>query len=243
MNIIPSMDLYHQKITRLEKGIFKTRKHYPVDPLVLIKDFEKAGATRVHIVDLEATEKGGFFHQALILQMVQSVKIPVQVGGGIRTFEDAKRYLDLGVDSVVLGSLAVKDLQGLKSFVLAYPNRVVVALDVKNEIIMTHGWQTSSEISLWDFLEALKDQKALKILITDIQTDGMLQGPNIGLYDKIKNITPIPIIASGGLTTCKNINVLTRLGVEEAVLGKAMYEDILPLKEAIECSQNASSPV
>ena len=243
MNIIPSMDLYHQKITRLEKGIFNTRKHYPLDPVALIQSFEKAGAKRVHIVDLEATEKGGAFHQPLILQMAQSVNIPVQVGGGIRTFEDAKKYLNLGIDAVVLGSLAVKDIDGLKSFIQTHPNRVIIALDVKDEIIMTHGWQTSSNLTLWDYIDRLKDLTGFKILITDIQTDGMLQGPNMGLYDKIKNVTSIPVIASGGLTTCKNIQSLTRLGVEEAVLGKAMYEDILPLKEALLCSQNASSRV
>jgi phosphoribosylformimino-5-aminoimidazole carboxamide ribotide isomerase len=243
MNIIPSMDLYKQKITRLERGVFATRKHYPIDPLTMVKRFESDGATRIHVVDLEATEKGVIAHRDLILEMVKSVKIPIQVGGGIRNFDIARDYLNHGVDTVVLGSLAIQDVGGLKAFIKEYPNRVVVALDIKNEIIMTHGWQVSSDISLWTFLDVLSTFKDLKVMITDIQTDGMLKGPNIRLYDKIKNITLLSVMASGGLTRCKDIQALKAFGVEEAILGKAMYEEILPLKEAISCSQKESSLV
>jgi phosphoribosylformimino-5-aminoimidazole carboxamide ribotide isomerase len=175
--------------------------------------------------------------------MVKSVKIPIQVGGGIRNFDIARDYLNHGVDTVVLGSLAIQDVGGLKAFIKEFPNRVVVALDIKNEIIMTHGWQVSSDISLWTFLDVLSTFKDLKVMITDIQTDGMLKGPNIRLYDKIKNITLLSVMASGGLTRCKDIQALKAFGVEEAILGKAMYEEILPLKEAISCSQKESSLV
>jgi phosphoribosylformimino-5-aminoimidazole carboxamide ribotide isomerase len=192
-------------------------------------------------VDLEATEKGTLVHRDLVIKLAASVAIPVQVGGGIRQVDHVVDYLENGIDKVVLGSLALKDFEALKSLVKRYPKRIVVALDVESERVMTHGWQVSSEQSLWDVIKQMEPLNDVALLITDIQTDGMLSGPNIRLYDKIKNISSHPVIASGGVTTCEDIQRLSAFGVEEAVLGKAMYEGILPLKEAIKCSQKESS--
>ena len=243
MDILPSMDLYNGHITRLEKGKFETRKFYPLDPFTAVKQFETAGAKRIHIVDLEATEKGTLVHRDLIIKLAASVAIPVQVGGGIRQVNQVVDYLENGIDKVVLGSLAMKDFEALKSLVKRYPKRIVVALDVEAEKVMTHGWQVSSEQSLWDVIKQMEPLNDVALLITDIQTDGMLQGPNVSLYEKIKQTTFLPIIASGGLTRCDDIHQLTRLQVEEAVIGKAMYENVLSLKEALKCSQDALSRV
>lgn len=243
MNVLPSMDLYAHKITRLQQGNFDHVTTYAMDPAKTLKSFENAGASLVHMVDLEATHTGKNVHFDFIQTMAQTLTLPIQVGGGIRSLEMAEKYLSAGVKRIVLGSLALSDEKTLKMLVKNYPHQIVVALDVKDQMVMSHGWMAASGHTLESVIERLNPLKSLRYLITDIATDGMLKGPNLDLYRTVKNLTDVPIIASGGITTCEDIQALTDLGVEEAVIGKAMYEDKLPLKEALKCSQDASSRV
>jgi len=243
MNVLPSMDLYSHKITRLKQGNFDHVTTYMMDPAKTLKSFETAGASLVHIVDLEATHTGNNVHFDFIQTMAQTLTLPIQVGGGIRSLAMAEKYLAAGVKRIVLGSLAMSDETALDMLVKKYPGQIVVALDVKDQMVMSHGWLSASGHTLEAVIQRLNSLKSLRYLITDIATDGMLKGPNLDLYRRVKNLTNVPIIASGGITTCEDIQALTDLGVEEAVIGKAMYEDKLPLKEAFKCSQDASSRV
>ena len=241
MRVLPSMDLYAHKITRLIQGDFKQSKTYEDDPLSVLKSFQDAGAQMVHIVDLEATHTGQNIHFDFIQKAAKTLDIPLQVGGGIRSFKIAHAYLNAGVERIVLGSLALSDFDILKELTTTYPGRIVVALDVKDHMVMSHGWTASSGRHIKDVIATLSSLDDLRYLITDIATDGMLKGPSIKLYETIKTITNVPIIASGGVTTCEDIKALTALNIEEAVIGKAMYEGKLPLKEALKCSQDALS--
>lgn len=241
MIVLPSMDLYAHKITRLIQGDFNQSKTYNEDPLNVLKTFQDAGAQMVHIVDLEATHTGQNVHLEFIQKAAETLSIPLQVGGGIRSFKIAQAYLNAGVERIVLGSLALSDFDTLKTLTTQYPGQIVVALDVKDHMVMSHGWTASSGRHIKDVIATLSSLDGLRYLITDIATDGMLKGPNLKLYETIKTITNVPIIASGGVTTCEDIKALTALNIEEAVIGKAMYEGKLPLKEALKCSQDALS--
>lgn len=241
MRVLPSMDLYAHKITRLIQGDFTQSKTYEDDPLAVLKSFEDAQAQMVHIVDLEATHTGENVHFDFIKNAAETLSIPLQVGGGIRSFKVAQDYLNAGIARIVLGSLALRDFDTLKELTTTYPGRIVVALDVKDHMVMSHGWTASSGRHIQDVITTLSPLDNLRYLITDIATDGMLNGPNIRLYETIKTITNVPLIASGGVTTCADIKALSALNIEEAVIGKAMYEGKLPLKEALKCSQDALS--
>lgn len=235
MIIMPSMDLYAGKITRLTQGDFDQSKTYDLDPLDTLKSFQDAGAQMVHIVDLEATHTGTKTHFEFIKKAASHLNIPLQVGGGIRDLKSAQAYLEAGITRIVLGSLALKDYSAIDALNWAYPGRIVIALDVKDDIVMTHGWLSASDHTITDVIERFKPLNHLRFLITDITTDGMLEGPNVALYQRIKALTDVPLIASGGITTCADIKALAGLNVEEAVIGKAMYEGTLPIEEALKC--------
>lgn len=235
MNIMPSMDLYAGKITRLKQGDFNQSKTYDLDPLDTLKRFQDAGAHMVHIVDLEATHTGKKAHFEFIQKAASHLEIPLQVGGGIRDLKTAQAYLNAGITRIVIGSLALKDYTAVDTLNQMYPGRIVIALDVKESNVMTHGWLSASGQTITEVIEQFESLNHLRFLITDIATDGMLKGPNVELYQRIKSMSDVPLIASGGITTCEDIKALAGLNVEEAVIGKAMYEGTLPIEEALKC--------
>jgi phosphoribosylformimino-5-aminoimidazole carboxamide ribotide isomerase len=243
MKLYPAMDLYNQQVVRLEQGDFKRLTVYHDDPLSIAKGLVEDGAAGLHIVDLQAAQTGTLYHQDLILKMAQQLPVPLQVGGGLRSYETAARYLDGGVAKVVLGTLVFQQPDVLKRLVHTYPGRVVVALDVLDETVRVHGWQDASNHTVWQALKDLEDVGVTEVLITDIATDGMLQGPNVTLYQKLQAFTALHVIASGGISGCHDIQQLAQAELYAAVLGKALYEKKLTVKEALACSHVASSPV
>ncbi len=236
MIIIPSIDLYNKKVTRLKKGDFNAMTTYLDSPEAVLKSFVDAAATLVHIVDLEGAKVGHPVHQEQLVRWAKEMTIPLQVGGGIRSAIEAKKYLDQGIARVVLGSLVFTDFNAVKELITAYPGQIVIALDVSGDTVMQDGWQTSSHTSIESVIHRLNEFDDVRLLVTDIATDGMLEGPNVELYTRLTTLTDHPVIASGGLTTCQDITSLKASHVESAIIGRAMHEGKLPLKEAIRCS-------
>lgn len=243
MIIMPAIDLYDGQCVRLEQGDFNRLKVYNTDPLSMALWFAKEGAAIIHVVDLEAAKTGELKQFELITQMAQTLPIPIQVGGGIRSLDAAKAYLEAGVDRVVIGTLALEQPDVLAQLVKDYQDRIVVSLDVKDERVMIKGWQAQSQQNLFDVVKDLETMGVKDILVTDIATDGMLEGTNVTLYQKLQQATNINVIASGGVKDIEDIKTLTQQHTYAVIVGKAIYESKLSLKEALRCSQGVSSPV
>lgn len=243
MIIMPAIDLYNGQCVRLEQGDFNRLKVYNTDPLGMALWFAKEGATMIHIVDLEAAQTGELKQFDLIRTMAQTLPIPIQVGGGIRTVERAQAYLDAGVDRVVIGTLAIENPEALKALVDQYGGRIVVSLDVKDETVMIKGWQDTSRLNVFDVAKTFEALGVKDILVTDIATDGMLTGTNHALYQALQSQTKLNIIASGGVKDLNDVKALVEEKLYAVVIGKAIYEQKLSLKEALACSQKGLSRV
>lgn len=243
MIIMPAIDLYDGQCVRLEQGDFTRLKVYNSDPLSMALWFAKEGATMVHVVDLEAAQTGELKQFELIVAMAQTLPIRIQVGGGIRTVERAKAYLDAGVDRVVIGTLAIENKDALKALVEEYKDRIVVSLDVLDNTVMIKGWQEPSRLNVFDVAKEFEALGVSDILVTDIATDGMLTGTNHTLYKALQTQTNLNVIASGGVKDLDDVKALVQENVYAVIIGKAIYEQKLSLKEALRCSQDGLSRV
>lgn len=235
MIIYPAIDLYNGVCVRLTKGDFKQKKIYDDNPVRVAKAFTTAGADQLHIVDLNGAEVNNNENVETISNIVEAVKIPVQVGGGIRSLESVKRYIEMGVDRVIIGTKAVENSDFLKVLVERYGEKIVVAVDVKDGYVAINGWKDQSELEMMSFIEMLVEIGVQRILCTDINRDGLLQGSNVEMYKNIQETFNIELIASGGISTIEELKKLKALGIYGAIVGKALYEERFTLEEAISC--------
>lgn len=243
MIIFPAIDLKDKKAVRLIQGDFKQETTYSEDPVELAKTFEKAGATHLHVVDLNGAKDGVMVHECLIAEIIKSTSLSVQVGGGIRSLDQVQRLLEIGVTEVIVGSIAVEKPELLEQMVKAYPGRIVVSIDAKDGFVLTRGWQASSKVNAYNFIKSLEHLGIKKIVYTDVSKDGMLMGPNFEDYRLISKITNIKVVASGGVSSTEDLITLNRMGLYGAIVGKAIYEHKIDLKEVITCLQKELSPV
>ncbi len=245
MNILPALDLKNGQCVRLKQGDFKSAKIYTSDPLTQAEKFMKAGANWIHIVDLDGAKSGTMQQFDLIEQVATKTALKIQVGGGIRDTTTIKKLLNAGAERVVIGSLAVEKKQLVQKWLGTFgPERLVLAFDVmwKNEQpeILTRGWQSSSRQILWDVFDSYAKSGLRHVLCTDISRDGMLSGPNIHLYRRIKQHAPmLDVIASGGVSSITDLIALAEGAVRSVVVGKAIYEGRIDLERAIKQVQNA----
>lgn len=233
MIIIPAIDILDGECVRLIKGDFKTAKVYSVEPLVMAKRFEREGAKMIHIVDLDATKGGLSNNRDLILTIRKKIKIPLQVGGGIRSFDLAEKYLKSGINRIVMGTFASANPALIRSLIAKFGSqRIVVALEIKKGKIAVKGWQKTIEKKYLDFAKELKSLGVSEILFTDVDKDGTMSEPN---FEAIKKITDMGfnVIASGGIANLKSINKLKSNGVYGAIIGKALYEGRLTMKDIL----------
>ncbi len=233
MLIIPAIDIIGGKCVRLLKGNFSLVKEYSKDPLEMAKDFERAGASRIHIVDLEGAKLGRPINDKMILEIAQKLNVEVEVGGGIRTFEIAENYLRNGVKKVIMGSAALKDIGLLKRLVEVFgADRILVALDLKQGRIMTDGWLEESGKSCEKFLNDLKRVGIREIIFTDVDRDGTLTIPNLAFLKDLVQYG-FNIILSGGVSDLRSIEAANGLGANGVIVGKAIYEGRIDLTEAV----------
>ena len=236
MIIFPAIDLRKGRCVRLIRGDVRDETVYSENPVDVAKHWAGRGAQWLHVVDLDGAIEGQPRNHELVFAIVKAVKIPVQVGGGIRDMETLKKLLDKGVRRCILGTAAAQDEKFLKKAVDKYGDRVVVGVDAKDGYVALKGWVEKSKLKAVDFARKMQDLGVQTIIYTDIAKDGMLQGPNLEATEAMAKALKIPVIASGGVSTLKDIERLRKMeskGVVGAIVGKAIYSDALELKAAI----------
>lgn len=231
MILLPAIDLYEGKAVRLVKGDYAQMTVYSEDPASVAERFKSLGAEYVHVVDLEGAKDGTTPNLETVRAIVR-VGLPVEVGGGIRNMETVKRYLDLGVDRVILGTAAVHDRAFLKQALAEAGSRVAVGVDIKDGRVAVSGW-TRTAMPYKEFLRDLEDLGVSTVIVTDISKDGLLGGANHDLYGELVREFSFRVVASGGVSSLYDVTRLKGAGVWGAIVGKAYYTGALDLAEAI----------
>ena len=235
MKCLPAIDILDGKCVRLTKGDFDKSKIYNESPLDQAKIFENAGFKEIHIVDLNGAKSGNRLNLSIISKIASNTDLKIQLGGGIRSVDSITEAFDLGINKIILGtSILNKDFarEVMQRF---DPKKIVFGLDVelKNNIycLASHGWNEVSDIDIFDFIDEIKP---VHVLVTDISKDGMMTGPNYELYSFLKSKFPhLKIIASGGIRNINDIQKLISIKIEHAVIGRAIYEEKIELKELL----------
>lgn len=254
MFLYPAIDLKAGKCVRLYQGDFASVTEYANDPIAMARTFQQEGATHLHVVDLDGTQQGALAQLPLIEKITQQTSLKLQVGGGIRTTAHIQQLLGSGVERVVIGSIAVTQPELLLDWLTQFSaDAITLALDVRytstlqNEsiekiavpaqeipIVMTHGWQQQSTLSLWELLARYTHHGFTHILCTDLSQDGTLQGPNFSLYTELlKKFPTVKLQASGGVSALTDLQNLQQLGATAAIIGKALYEKRFTLTQAL----------
>ena len=237
MKLIPAIDLMNGKIVRLTRGEAKTAKTYENKfgtPIEAAKRWRDEGAGKLHIIDLDAAFGNGNNH-GVIAEIAKNISLPIQVGGGIRSFEIAEKLFKTGISQVILGALAFSDPSAIGKIQQRFgAESVIVALDNKDGKIMVEGWKTATAMTVQEALEKYSTLGVERFLITSIAQDGMLSGPDLKTLSQAVKFPNAKVIAAGGIGSINDLAALKRVGVEGAVIGKALYEGRFTLKEAIE---------
>lgn len=240
MLVIPAVDIMNGKCVRLVKGDQKKRKVYFDDPLEAAKLVENNGAELMHLVDLDAALGSGQ-NLDTVERILKNIHVKVQIGGGIRTLEKAATLLKLGAFRVIFGTAAVQNPTLIKEAISRYGQaRIAVAIDEKDGIATFHGWKDRSEINYIAFARMFEEMKVGAIIFTSTNVDGTLKGPQV---EKIKNLVgavSVPVIASGGISSLKDLIMLAHIGVEGTIVGTALYERKFTIKQALETVKNVS---
>lgn len=234
MIIIPAIDIIDNKPVRLFQGDYDKKEIVGEDILEVAKSFEEAGAEYVHLVDLDGAKAGSMINKDVIVEVANSLKIPVEVGGGIRTYEDVKYYIDNGISRVILGTAAIEDLDFVKRLVAEFKEKIAVGIDCKDGYLCGRGWLETTKLHYLDFAKTMEQIGIDNIIVTDISKDGTLQGTNIDMIVELKKSVNIKLTASGGVKDITDIEKLNELGIYGVIAGKAIYSGSLSLKDAIE---------
>jgi len=233
MQIWPAIDLLGGAAVRLSRGDYAKSIVYFKDPSQILDYFEKAGARHLHVVDLDGARDGETVNFDTIRTLCQLSSMQIEVGGGIRSEERIKTYLDLGVSRVILGTAAAEDPAFLKRMVAAYGEAIVVGVDARDGKVAVRGWMDVKELDALDFCQSCCEMGVSHIIYTDIARDGMMQGCNLPLYEKLHHSLSASLTASGGVSRREDVQALKEIGVEAAIIGKALYEGKLDLAEMI----------
>lgn len=235
MIILPAIDIKGGQCVRLLQGDYDQVTTYGDDPVSQALKWESLGAGMIHLVDLDGAKSGQRINRDIIGRIAAAVKVPVEVGGGIRDTQAVEDYLSVGVSRVIIGTAAIEKPEWLEEMVQRFGERICVSIDAKDGMIATDGWIKDSGIPAVEFIKRLEAMGVTHIVYTDIARDGMLQGPNFAMYEKIAAESGIGVIASGGVSTLEDIRTLREMGLYGAIIGKALYEGTLDLKEALSC--------
>jgi phosphoribosylformimino-5-aminoimidazole carboxamide ribotide isomerase len=233
MRIIPAIDIIDGKAVRLTQGDYAQKKVYHENPLDAAQAFQDAGLTHLHLVDLDGARQGKVVNWEVIQSITKNTSLRVDFGGGIKTPEEIDRLLNLGVQQVNLGSIAVKHPEKVTEWLERFgKKKIILSADVKNEMISINGWQYDSTINIITFLRDYIQRGIEHVTCTDISTDGMLSGPNVELYKKVLLSFPqLNLIASGGVSAMGDLHELQSIGVDGVIVGKAIYEGKITLEQ------------
>ena len=233
MKIIPAIDIIKGKCVRLTQGDFGKVKIYRENPLEVAKEFEDADLEYLHLVDLDGARKGSVVNWGVIESIQAHTALKVDFGGGVKTEEEVERLLDLGIEQINIGSIATREPGVFISWLQKYgAENFILSADVKDEFVLSHGWTEQTSISIYDLATQFEKEGLEYLTCTDINSDGMLQGPNFGLYKKLKKRLPnLKLIASGGISSTEDLAELNYINMHAAIVGKAIYEHKIKLQD------------
>ena len=234
MKLYPAIDLYEGKAVRLYKGEYQQMTVYNENPLEVAMDFQKAGATCIHMVDLEGAKFGTTSNLPVIEKIVKATDLFVEVGGGIRTMQTIEAYLSIGVNRVILGTAAVTDRAFLDETIAKYGEKIAVGVDLKDGYVAIKGWTEKSRWTADAFFADLEKLGVSTVICTDISRDGAMQGTNRQLYKELSEKYNIQLIASGGVSSLEDVKALKEMDLHGAIIGKAYYTGAINLREALE---------
>lgn len=235
MILFPAIDIREGLAVRLKQGRKEDSIVFSTDPVALASEWRERGARWLHIVDLDGAFEGARANAPLVGEIVENCDIPVQVGGGIRTLEDARAYLDRGAARVIIGTLALEKPEEFRKVCETFPGKIGVSLDAENGRLKSRGWVADAGLTIADILPQIHDAGAAFIVYTDIARDGMQSGLNIDALTRLLEMTDVPVIAAGGVASIHDIEALLPLGakgLQGAISGRALYEGTLDLGEA-----------
>lgn len=234
MQIFPAIDLRGGQVVRLYQGDYGQETVYGTDPCAQARAFLDAGAQYLHVVDLDGARDGAPANFDSIAAIAKQGGLYMEVGGGVRTEERIRQYLDLGVDRCILGTAAVKDFDFTARMARKYGDRIAVGVDARDGYVAVNGWKELSREKGVDFCRRLRDAGVKTVIYTDISRDGASQGTNLELYEELVRIEGLDITASGGVSTLEELRRLERMGVRAAILGKALYDRRLDLRTVVQ---------
>ncbi|MBQ3137268.1 MAG: 1-(5-phosphoribosyl)-5-[Clostridia bacterium] len=237
MLILPAIDLYDKKAVRLYKGDYEQMTVYSNNPLEIARDFEKKGATFVHLVDLEGAKNGTTPNIDIVRKIADYTSLDIEIGGGIRDEETVRKYLDLGVARVILGTAAVTDSEFLERVTAKYKSSIAVGVDLKDGYVAIKGWTEKSQKTADEFFSYLSSIGVKTVICTDISKDGAMEGTNRALYKELSEKYSMDIVASGGVSSLEDIEALREMNLYGAILGKAYYIGAVDLEKAIEVAK------
>jgi len=237
MLIIPAIDIIEEKVVRLERGDFNKEKVYSNEPVEVARNWERKGAKFLHIVDLDGAREGKIKNAGLIVKIIEAVKIPCEIGGGLRDASDIAYFLKKGAARAVLGTRAFEDTEYFEKLVFKFKNKIVVSVDFSGNKVVKKGWQEKTDLEPMDVIKKMQKIGIKTIVVTDISVDGTLMGPKIERLKEILNTVDISVIASGGISSLEDIKKLKEINnrnLEGVIIGKALYEGRIDLQKAIE---------
>jgi len=233
MRIIPAIDILHGKCVRLTQGDFGKVKIYSENPLEVAKQFQDADLEYLHVVDLEGAKKGSVVNWDVVAELQEKTALQIDFGGGVKTEEDVERLLQLDINQINIGSLAITEPEKFTEWLDKFgAENFILSADVKEEEVMINGWLEPTKFRLFDLVDQYVNHGLTYLTCTDISKDGMLKGPNLDLYKKLKDRFPkLKIIASGGITSLDDLHRLKSIQVDGAIIGKAIYEQRIKLED------------
>ena len=234
MKIFPAIDIKDKKCVRLVKGEFDNKTEYDLSPVEQAKKYQDHGFKNLHIVDLDGALTGQTINLDIIQDIISRFDLKVEVGGGIRNFENIKKFVDIGAEKVILGSAAIKDKDFLKEACKKFPNKIALGLDAKDGYLSVSGWKENSNQSTLEYLSDVNDYGVSRLIYTDINKDGMKQSPNFEETSKVAEKSNCPVIISGGVSSIKDIKKAKTLkNIEGIIVGKAIYDGDIELDELV----------
>ena len=233
MKIFPAIDIKDKKCVRLVKGDFENKTDYKVSPVDQANKYKDYGFKNLHIVDLDGALKGETINLDIIQEIVHKFDFKIEVGGGVRSIESIKKYADVGVEKVILGSAAIKNKNFLKEACEKFPNKIALGLDAKDGYLSISGWTENSNQLTLDYLKEVNDYGVSRLIYTDINRDGMKQSPNFDETSKVADVSNCPVIISGGVSSIDDVQKAKSLNknIEGIIVGKAIYDGDIKLEE------------
>ena len=234
MKIFPAIDIKDKKCVRLVKGDFDNKTEYKIAPIDQAQKYKDYGFKNLHIVDLDGALTGNTVNIDIIQEIVSKLDFKVEIGGGIRNFESIEKYINIGVEKVILGSAAIKDKNFLKNACEKFPNKIALGLDAKDGYLSVSGWKENSKQLTFEYLKEVNNYGASRLIYTDINRDGMKQSPNFEETAKVAEISNFPVVISGGVSSIDDIKKAKSLkNIEGIIVGKAIYDGDIQLDELV----------